>query len=89
MYLKQMFLAQLERESAATRKTLERVPERHNDWKPHEKSMTLGYLAGLVASMPAWAEFMIERDELDLNDPSADRFKARAVESQNRVAQNA
>jgi|SRR5215469_254100 len=81
MDLKQMFLTQLGQESAATRRTLERVSERHNDWKPHEKSMTLGYLAGLVASMPSWAEFMIERDELDLNDPSADRFKARAVES--------
>ena len=31
--------------------------------------------------MPGWAGFMIERDELDLNDPSANRFKARAVES--------
>jgi uncharacterized damage-inducible protein DinB len=81
MDLKLMFLAQLERESAATRKTLQRVPEGHNDWKPQEKSMTLGYLAGLVASMPGWAEFMIERDELDLNDPSAERFKAKALES--------
>ena len=69
MDLKQMFLAQLERESVATRRTLERVPEGHNDWKPHEKSMTLGYLSGLVASMPGWAEFMIERDELDLSRP--------------------
>src|ERR1700740_908758 len=81
MDLKQTFLAQLERESAATRRTLERVPEGLNDWKPHEKSMTLGYLAGVLAGMPGWAEFMIERDELDLNDPSADRFKTRVVES--------
>ena len=42
MDLKQMFLAQLEREAMATRRTLERVPEGRNDWKPHEKSMTLG-----------------------------------------------
>jgi hypothetical protein len=48
-----MFLAQLEREAVATRKTLERVPEGRNDWKPDEKSMTLGYLSGLVVSMPA------------------------------------
>jgi len=39
MDLKQMFLAQLEPEAAATRRTLERVPEGRNDWKPHEKSM--------------------------------------------------
>jgi uncharacterized damage-inducible protein DinB len=60
---------------------VERVPEGHNDWKPHEKSMTLGYLAGLVASMPGWAEFMIERDELDLSHPSADPYKTRVVDS--------
>lgn len=81
MELQEMFLAQMERESAATRRTLERVPEGHNDWKPHEKSMTLGYLAALIAGMPGWAEFIIERDELDLSDPSAERFRTRPVES--------
>ena len=81
MDLKEMFLAQLEREAAATRRTLERVPECRNDWKPHEKSMTLGYLSGLVASMPGWAEFMIERDELDLSHPSAEPFKTKVLEN--------
>ena len=81
MDLKQMFLAQLEREAAATRRTLERVPEGRNDWKPHEKSMTLGYLSGLVASMPGWAEFMIERDELDLSHSSAEPFKTKVLEN--------
>ena len=42
MELKQLYLAQLEREAAASRKVLDRVPEGHNDWKPHEKSMPLG-----------------------------------------------
>jgi uncharacterized damage-inducible protein DinB len=77
--LKQMFLAQLEREAKATRKTVERVPEGRNDWKPHEKSMALGYLAALVATMPGWAEFMIERDHLDLSDPAAEEFKTKAI----------
>ncbi|HEU5402177.1 MAG TPA: hypothetical protein VFU86_12520 [Terriglobales bacterium] len=77
MELKEMFLGQLEREAAAARKTIERVPEGHNDWKPHEKSMTLGYLAALVATMPGWAEFMIDRDELDLGGPEGEKFKTR------------
>lgn len=38
MQLKDMFLAQLDREIAATRRTIERVPEGRNDWKPHPKS---------------------------------------------------
>jgi len=62
----ELFLAQLDREAASTRKALERVPEGHNEWKPHERSMDLGYLAALVASMPGWIAFMVEQDELDL-----------------------
>lgn len=66
MKLTQLLLAQLERESAGTRKALERVPQGKNDWKPHPKSMTLGQLAGLVASMPSWSALIIDAGELDL-----------------------
>lgn len=55
--------------------------EGRNDWKPHEKSMTLGCLSGLVASMPGWAEFMIERDELDLSHSSAEPSKTKVLEN--------
>lgn len=60
-----LFIEELKHEAVGTRKTLERVPEGRNDWKPHEKSMPLGYLASLVAGMPKWIGFMIEQDELD------------------------
>jgi uncharacterized damage-inducible protein DinB len=66
MKLKDLFLAELEQEAAVTRRTLERVPDGRYDWKPHEKSMTLGYLAELVARMPSWPVFMIKQDEFDL-----------------------
>ena len=63
--LNELFLAELEREAVGTRKALERVPEGQQDWKPHEKSMPLGYLAALVAAMPEWIDYMVNRDELD------------------------
>ena len=66
MKMTEMFLAQLERETPATRTALERVPAARNDWKPHEKSMSLGALASLVASMPSWIATMIEQNELDI-----------------------
>jgi uncharacterized damage-inducible protein DinB len=66
MKLTDLFLAELEQEAAVTRRTLERVPDGHYDWKPHEKSMTFGYLAELVARMPSWSVFMIKQDEFDL-----------------------
>jgi uncharacterized damage-inducible protein DinB len=80
MELKQFLLTQFDREALATQKVVERVPEGHNDWKPHAKSMDLGYLAALVATMPGWASFMIERDELNLGDPSSERFRPTPVD---------
>lgn len=44
MDLKSYLLAQLESEAALTRKAIARVPEGHNDFMPHEKSMPLGIL---------------------------------------------
>jgi uncharacterized damage-inducible protein DinB len=73
--LADLFKAELEREAASTRRTLERVPEGQNDWKPHPKSMALGYLASLVATMPSWVISMVEQDELDLRSPEAAKFK--------------
>jgi uncharacterized damage-inducible protein DinB len=66
MKLTDFFLAELEREAPLNAKALERVPERKPDWKPHEKSMPLGYLSTLVAMMPAWIEMAIAKDELDI-----------------------
>jgi uncharacterized damage-inducible protein DinB len=66
MKVTDLLLAELEQEAAATRRTLERVPEGRYDWKPHEKSMTLGYLAELVARLPSWIVFMIKQDQFEL-----------------------
>src|SRR5215471_10522052 len=70
MKLTEFFLTELEAEAAGTRHAIERVPEGRNDWKPHEKSMQLGYLAALVATMPGWIEMMIKTDELDFSTPN-------------------
>jgi uncharacterized damage-inducible protein DinB len=65
----ELFLEELDTELPVTRRTLERVPEGKNDWKPHPKSMALGYLASLVATMPNWFALTILQDSLDLNPP--------------------
>lgn len=66
MKLNQLLLDQLEREARGTRAALENVPEGKNDWKPHPKSMALGGLAALVASMPSWITLIVDGNELDL-----------------------
>ena len=75
MKLTEFFAAQLEREAVPSRKALERVPEGRPDWKPHEKSMPLGYLSQLVATMPGWIAMTVLQDELDLNPPSGSGYK--------------
>src|ERR1700722_1842631 len=82
MQITKFFTDQLEREAAASRKVLERVPEGRNDWKPHERSMPMGYLATLVAEMPAWIAMMLTTEELNLdNKASSGNFQVKASES--------
>jgi uncharacterized damage-inducible protein DinB len=64
--LKQLALGDLNHELNTTRKLLERVPEAHLDWKPHEKSMTLGGLALHVATIPYWLTRVLSADHFDL-----------------------
>jgi uncharacterized damage-inducible protein DinB len=77
--LTDLFLAELEREAVGTRRALERVPDGRQDWKPHEKSMSLGRLANLVAGMPSWIDMMIHMDQLDLNPPGGSQYKQKEL----------
>ena len=70
MKLTELLIAELDREAPRTRRALEQVPTGRDDWKPHEKSMPLGRLAGLVATMPSWVQLVVGQDELELNPPA-------------------
>ena len=74
MQIKDLFLAQLDREAPVTRRMLERVPEGRPDWKPHEKSMSLAYLSALVATMPSWIESMVNHPELDIAPKDGSKY---------------
>ncbi len=69
MKLTELFLAELDREAPRTRGALEQVPAGRDDWAPHPKSMPLGRLAGLVASMPSWIGLIVDQPELNLTPP--------------------
>ena len=52
-------LQELEQEAVSTRRVLERVPDDKLEWRPHEKSRTLGQLAFHIAVVPgSVAEFV-------------------------------
>ncbi len=59
------FLEELNSEYKATRLCLERIPETLFDYKPHPKSMNLGYLSVLVAEIPLWIKHMVIDGEID------------------------
>ncbi len=67
--VKDLAFCDIERELATTRRVLERVPEEHFAWKPHEKSMSLQQLAGHVATMPIWCVLTLEDDGLNFTSP--------------------
>ena len=49
-------------EMGVTRKVLERVPDAHWSWKPHEKSMAMGKLASHLAEGQMWAAGTMKDD---------------------------
>jgi uncharacterized damage-inducible protein DinB len=79
--LKEIVFGDLERELAVTRTVLERLPQEHYGWKPHEKSMSLGRLALHVADLPDWIRLAIAQDELDAADapPPPEELQDRKV----------
>jgi uncharacterized damage-inducible protein DinB len=67
MKISDVLLPEFDQEMASTRKTLERIPEDKLAWKPHEKSMTLGRLAGHVAELPGFGSTVIATESLDFS----------------------
>jgi uncharacterized damage-inducible protein DinB len=61
----QSFIRELNAEYPATRACLERIPETLFEYKPHPKSMNLGYLSLLVAEIPLWMKHMVTDGEID------------------------
>lgn len=65
MLVRDFFIPEYQKELKSTRRMLERVPMEKADWKPHEKSMTLGELAKHVAEIPNWMTLILTTDDLD------------------------
>ena|SRR5689334_14829494 len=64
-------MTELDIEMRFTRKHLERVPMEKLDFKPHEKSMTLGWLATFMAILPSWGTLTLTTDSFDVMPPGA------------------
>lgn len=71
MTLKDLALADFDREMAATRLFLQRVPDAQMAWQPHEKSMTLGRLSMHLAEIPKQILPVVNADGFEFGAPGA------------------
>ena len=65
----ELLMTELDLEAHYTRKHLERVPMDKLDFKPHPKSMTLGWLATFTAILPSWGSLLLSKNEFDVAPP--------------------
>ena len=63
MTMVELFVAELTREAATTRRVLERVPDAHLAWRPHAKSMSLGQLAYHISAVPRGVANLLDQPE--------------------------
>jgi uncharacterized damage-inducible protein DinB len=66
MAIKDALLPEYDHEMGTTRRLLERTPEADLGWKPHDKSMTLGQLAGHIANIPRWSTAVTDGSGFDV-----------------------
>lgn len=59
-------IAELDAETPATRRVLERLPADKLDWRPHPKSMSVGQLAQHLASIPGNVARFVQMDGMDV-----------------------
>ena len=64
-FLANLFARELQAEYTASKKCLEKIPESIFSFKPHPKSMELGYLALLVAEIPQWITNIVRDGMID------------------------
>ena len=86
MTISQSLLGEFDQEMAGTRKTLERMPSGKFDFKPHEKSPTMGWMAAHIANMANWGTMTCKEESVDLAAPEAQERRQEPTTAEEAVA---
>jgi uncharacterized damage-inducible protein DinB len=81
MSIAQSLLPEFDQEMASTRKVLERIPSEKWNWKPHEKSGTLGWLAAHVGTIPGWYTMTLQTENLDYAPVDGPQYEPPKIEN--------
>jgi uncharacterized damage-inducible protein DinB len=81
MLIADLLLPEFDNEISVTRRVLERVPDGDGEWKPHEKSFSMGHLAQLVARLPGWTTMMMSQTEIDIAPVDGPKFPGYSYET--------
>lgn len=86
MTFRDQFLTEFDLEIPFIREHLVRIPEDKLGWKPHERSMTLGWLSAFLGMIWTWGTIAVERESFDAvaagaaGPPSAPSTRPQIVE---------
>jgi uncharacterized damage-inducible protein DinB len=72
MSFREQLLVEFDLEIPFIREHLARVPDDKLDWKPHARSMTLGWLSTFLGVLWTWAEIIVKQDSFDVVKAYAD-----------------
>src|SRR5690606_23736371 len=67
MSIKKALLIELEREKENTKRIISRLENDKFNYKPHEKSMTLGELANHIVELHNWVDFVLSKETFDFH----------------------
>lgn len=67
MDIKNIIIAEIEKETHNTLRILNNLTDEHWEYKPHEKSMTLGALTSHIVELHRWVYLAITKDDFDFH----------------------
>ena len=88
MTIGQSMLPEFDQEMQSTRKVLERLPDDNWSWKPHDKSGTVGWYAGHIATLPGWTTMTINTEQLDYAPVDGPGYQPPKIENREQTLAN-
>ena len=85
MAIAESILPEFDVEMAGTRNTLARVPTDKLDWKAHEKSNSIGWVACHLAEIVGWVEGTLTQDSWDINPPDGEPYRGVQLDSSEEI----